>query len=222
MSREFKSVDMLFYLFYYKYIFSGECMKFILSSLYFLLLAVLNFYLKWLGINILSLIHLSELELKDEIYVFVNVIIYFSIFYFILCFILKFIKKTKVQYYFNKIKCNGIKYILWVSIITILLMTDYKFLFYPFFYYYLCKNVFYKVALIRKFYLDFDSVKKYTFIFLILESPFLLFILLVEILDKSQDPNSWWLVYYFTSNVIFYFPIFIASWWDNRKIIKCK
>ena len=87
----------------------------------------------------------------------------------------------------------------------------------PLLYYYLFKKYCSDLFLINKFFLKYDSVKKYFITFIVLEIPFLIQ-LIVSLLWKNYDSTDI-TIYYLFSNVRYYLPFFIFSWWDNRKLI---
>lgn len=181
----------------------------------FVLLVLLNYLFKYVAMAILAFMPLySNEDIWDYTFDFAC-LIFALIVILIFLWVLKLIIKNSQL---NNIWKNKIIICLKIFLIFILFESKFINLLYPVFYYYFFKMFLSKVALIKEFYLNYASVKKYAYVYFILESPFILFLILIEIFERSSEPNYWMIVYLLTSSFIFYLPFFVLSWWDNRKL----
>lgn len=191
-------------------------MKYLKFLLIFLALTVLNLVLKWVGFNILSFNHLAEMSSREHLEIWLHILLYFAVGYLLLFVLSKIGKNNIFQKIYANVQKNLIKYFLIINVIIISLFSDYIYLIYPIIYYYCFKYFFNSFSFVKYCYLDYSNVTKFIITYFILESPFLLFIIFIEIFDRSSEPNSWIVAYLLTSLFIFYLPIFLASWWDNK------
>lgn len=134
--------------------------------------------------------------------------------------IVYFLYKYEKNAFWNSVWAKFKKYKIHIFFVSIVvgfyadIFNNMLYFIFPFLYYYILKKYSNNIV-IKEFFLNFNSVKKYFLLLYIIELPFLLSVVNANIFPKQDDFLLW--SYYAFSTVRFYMPIFIASWIDDRK-----
>lgn len=145
---------------------------------------------------------------------------YFAISIFLFL-IVKIFKKFEKNEFWDKFSLNFNKNFLLIVIIFVIIgffsdiFARIIYFLMPLMYYYIFKRYFSDVFFINKFFIEYVSVKIYFIIILFLEIPFLIQ-LIISLFAQDYDGDDL-TIYYMFSNVRYYFPILLASWFDSKK-----
>ncbi|MCM1004240.1 MAG: hypothetical protein NC408_07865 [Candidatus Gastranaerophilales bacterium] len=190
------------------------------SLLLFLLFIVFSAIIRYYGLLFFAgFNYITGFDILDDVILY----LFALLITFIMCVIIYYLK-TKVSNlifhrFANAILNNKLKVFLYVTGLSILFFTGLILLLFPILYYYIFKAFFKNISFIRKYYLDFKSVKKYFIIIFMLEFPFI-FLSICSLFDPELDASIVFglFAYYMLGNFYFYLQFFVLSWWDNRKL----